>query len=256
MAAEVLTVRKVILRISLIIVLVEGAIMLALAIVPLRIHSLTETLLDAALLGLISIPLIYLWVVRPFITAHDALLRQVTHLAYHDPLTRLPNRRLLADYLERALAGYRRSPAYGALLLVDLDGFKAINDNHGHEFGDIVLIVTAQRLLSATRREDLVSRLGGDEFVVLLHQLSPDAAIARVRAEEAARKLIRLVSEAIETRGVTVEIGASIGVRLLGPESVGSESAIRDADEAMYRVKAVGGGDVAVHEAVTSPPIR
>lgn len=246
--AGVLSVRQVVLRISLIIMLVEAAIMVMLAVVPLKVHALTETVVDAVLLGLISIPWIYLWVVRPFITAHDHLLRQVTHLAYHDPLTRLPNRRLLADYLERALAGYRRTPAYGALLLIDLDGFKKINDTLGHEFGDIVLIVTAQRLQSMTRREDLVSRLGGDEFVVLLHRLSVEPAQARAKAEEAARKLLKLACEPIETRGQAVVIGVSIGVRMLGPESIGSESAIRDADEAMYRVKAAGGGDVAVHE--------
>lgn len=245
---RVLSVRQVIVRITLIITVIEAAIMVLLEVVFSVHHTWEETLLDAVLLAAFSIPCIYAWVVQPFVNAHGRLLDEVTHLAYHDPLTRLSNRRLLVEQLDRALAGYRRNPAYGALLLIDLDGFKAINDRHGHEVGDIVLCVTAQRLHAVTRREDLVSRMGGDEFLVLLQRLSSDPASAEYKAVEAAHKLIAAISETMEIGGREMKVGASVGVRLLGPDSTNSESVIRDADQAMYRIKATGRSDVGVFE--------
>lgn len=224
------------------------AVLSVLALLPIRLSPLAETLVDVGLLALVAIPLIYLWVARPFITAHSRLLEEVTHLAYHDSLTRLPNRRLLAEQLDRTLASCRRRPSYCALLMLDLDNFKKINDKHGHALGDEVLVVTAQRLQKATRGDDLIVRFGGDEFVLLLQHVATDADEARATSAKVAEKLLQAVNEPIEAQGLAVTVGASIGLRILGPESVGSESLIRDVDAAMYRMKAGGGGGVAIHE--------
>ncbi|AOV17795.1 hypothetical protein BJI67_12710 [Acidihalobacter aeolianus] len=245
---RVLSIRQVIVRITLIITAIEAAVMVLLEVMFSGHHAWEETLFDAVLLAAISIPCIYAWVVQPFVAAHNRLLNEVTHLAYHDPLTRLSNRRLLVEQLDRALAAYRRNPAYGALLLIDLDGFKAINDHDGHEVGDLVLCVTAQRLHAVTRGEDLVSRMGGDEFLVLLQRLSADPVSAEHKAVEAAYKLVAAIGETMEIGGRELKVGARVGVRLLGPDSTNSESVIRDADQAMYRIKAKGRSDVGVFE--------
>ncbi len=160
----------------------------------------------------------------------------------------LANRRLLSKHLEKAIAGIVRHRVYGALLLMDLDRFKPVNDAHGHNAGDAVLVEVAKRMQSFTRSEDIVSRVGGDEFLVLINHLDADERTARDKAALVATKLLHLVNEPYEFHGETLRVGASIGIRLLGFEGVATETAISEADIAMYRAKLAGGGCSAFFE--------
>jgi diguanylate cyclase (GGDEF)-like protein len=114
---------------------------------------------------------------------------RIRDLAFHDPLTHLPNRRLLMDHLALARSACRRHSKHGALIFIDLDNFKPLNDRHGHAAGDLLLVEVAQRLLHHVRGTDTVARFGGDEFVVLLTQLSEQTEAARLQAQQFAEKL-------------------------------------------------------------------
>ena len=153
-------------------------------------------------------------------------------LAYHDALTGLPNRYLLRDRLEQ---GVRRAAREGyriALLLLDLDQFKAVNDTLGHEAGDELLREVAARLRACTRGADTVCRWGGDEFVVMLPNVHGVG-----EAEHVAEKIRACLGAQFQLRGGAVRIGVSVGVAMLDPVDPAVERLIRDADRAMYRVK-------------------
>lgn len=158
--------------------------------------------------------------------------RKVRELAYQDPLTGLANRRQFEEALRAAAASPPRAGASHAVLLLDLNGFKRINDSYGHGTGDEVLIVVAQRLASAVRAGDLVARLGGDEFIVLAqHLLGPEAAT------NIALRIIKGLGEPISTGTIRHEIGAGIGIALLPSDAHTGAEAIRMADVALYRAK-------------------
>jgi two-component system cell cycle response regulator len=238
--AKPLSARQVIIRIAIIVSAVESLIMLALGAIPREDNAYSVAMLDTALLIIFSIPAIFLWVIRPFVRARDEALAQINRLAHVDPLTQLANRRLLLEHLEKTLAAINRHKMYGALLLLDLDGFKPVNDVHGHDAGDALLVEIARRMLSLTRSEDVVARLGGDEFVVLLSYLDLEKQRAIDKASLIAGNLIELVSRPFEFRGDTLRVTASIGIRLLGVDDVDAETAISQADRAMYRAKQAG----------------
>lgn len=199
-------------------------------------------LFNSVILIAITTPLIYFLVIKPFIITHDEALTKISQLAYIDPLTQLANRRFLSRHLEITVSSSVRHEIYGALLLLDLDGFKSINDLYGHDAGDAVLIAISERLQSITRSEDVVGRLGGDEFVVLIDHLDNDERIAHDKVARITRKLINKVNNPIEFNGKTLHVGASIGIRLLSFEKMETETAINEADIAMYRAKQAGGG--------------
>ncbi|HEY2636190.1 MAG TPA: diguanylate cyclase, partial [Solirubrobacteraceae bacterium] len=167
---------------------------------------------------------------------------ELAHLALHDPLTGLPNRALLLDRLALALARTRRQPAMVAVLFLDLDGFKDVNDTFGHDAGDEALALVAARLVEAVRPTDTVARFGGDEFVILLDDVDGSAHAARV----ADRVIAELARPFAVTGGETL-LGASVGaaVATLGEDP---EAVVRRADSAMYRAKAQGGGHFAVEQ--------
>lgn len=198
--------------------------------------------IDLVLLALLSTPLIYIWVINPFVIARDEALEQISHLAHTDPLTQLPNRRLLSKHLEKLIAGTARHKVHGAVLLMDLDGFKIVNDLYGHDVGDDVLVEIAKRLRSNTRFEDIPGRLGGDEFVILIQQLNADEQIARDTVLKVAEKLLRAINKPIDFNGTTLDVGASIGIRLLGFDEKSIKTIIREADLAMYQAKQTGRG--------------
>ncbi len=166
---------------------------------------------------------------------------EIARLAYFDSLTGLPNRRLLSDRLDHALAVARRSGHYGALLLLDLDYFKTLNDARGHEVGDQVLKALAARLAAGLRESDTLSRLGGDEFVLLLPELSPQVHSAADMARSVAEKLRTTLTEPLKIDGEQIALGASIGVTLF-PTGAGCSAAelLKQADTAMYQAKAAG----------------
>ncbi len=160
---------------------------------------------------------------------------QLEKLAYFDPLTGLENRRMFRDRLEQALRHVKRHKTGLALLFIDLDGFKHVNDTLGHDAGDELLVTVAQRIRRHVRDEDIVARLGGDEFTVLLtHQ--HDSSGASV----VARKILKALREPFALRGVQRQIGASIGITLAPEDGMSGELLIRNADMAMYRAKDLG----------------
>ena len=235
-------------RIALIIAVAEVVIMQIFRAFPAALNEDLAPFADSFLLIALSTPLIYYWVIRPFVQAREEAVAQMTYMAYHDPLTRLPNRRMLLEFLEKTLASCQRHGRYGALLLVDLDGFKPVNDRHGHDAGDALLRELAGQLRNTTRQEDLVCRLGGDEFIILIHELGDNEAAARAKAEIFAAKLQQVCAQPVTFGAARLQVGSSIGIRLLGPEKLGVEAAIREADTAMYRAKRAGRGQVILFE--------
>ncbi len=174
------------------------------------------------------------------ITTRKAAEEEIQRLAFFDPLTQLPNRRLLMDRLDQAMTACARHQRLGALLFIDLDNFKTLNDTHGHDMGDLLLRQVAQRLLDSVREGDTVARLGGDEFVVMLEDLSQDAIEAATQAETVARKILGALKESYEIRALSVHSTPSLGATLFGAESENLEEPIKRADLAMYQAKAAG----------------
>jgi len=166
--------------------------------------------------------------------AHEQLL---TYRALHDPLTELPNRVLFRDRLEQALRLARRGKEGLALMLLDLDGFKEVNDTHGHHVGDLVLIEVAGRLLNSVRVSDTVGRLGGDEFAVLLPEVADEVGVSRATAQ-----ILERLQAQIEVGGVSSRVGASIGVALYPANGTDVEALLSAADAAMYEAKRSGDG--------------
>ena len=183
------------------------------------------------------------------ITKRKQLEDQIRQLAFYDPLTQLPNRRLLGDRLNQALLASRRGASLGALMVLDLDRFKLLNDTHGHACGDLLLVEVSRRLLAAVRQSDTVARFGGDEFVVLLGELSSGAVESREQAATIAEKIrcalaepyrLSQVDQAGPVKQVEHRCSASIGVALLGPDTAGQDEVFRAADAAMYQAKVAG----------------
>jgi len=242
MTMELLSTKQVIIRIAVIIASVELMIMLAFTLLPFKLGIYTEAILDVTLLATFSTPLIYNWVIKPFVNARDEVLTQITGLAFTDPLTHLANRRHLLMHLQRMIASSFRHKIYGALLLIDLDDFKLVNDTHGHDAGDAVLVEIANRFATILRSEDVAGRLGGDEFVVLIDHIDADEQQAQSRALRISDKLIKLANIPLAYNGTNLHVGASIGICLLGAELLQADAAISKADAAMYRAKKIGKG--------------
>jgi len=165
----------------------------------------------------------------------------IQHLAYHDELTNLPNRRLLMDRLEHNLNITKRHQTKGALLFLDLDRFKTINDSLGHATGDAILREVAKRLSQNVRAEDSVARLGGDEFMVLLPELNHEPDEASYEAKLVAEKLRKSLSEPYHLNGHHYHTSPSIGIVIFPINNETADDVLKHADTAMYRSKAAGG---------------
>ncbi len=158
--------------------------------------------------------------------------KQIYRLAYYDVLTGLPNRAMLHTLLRQSLIESRRNGAHGAVMFVDLDRFKQINDTLGHSPGDLLLKEVARRLLECLRNEDIVTRIGGDEFVVALVDIAK-----REHASIVARKILANLAQPVEVHGHELRISASIGISIYPDDGDDAETLIRNADVAMYRAK-------------------
>ena len=174
------------------------------------------------------------------ITARKAAEEQIRNLAFYDPLTNLPNRRLLMDRLDVALATCARHPRMGALLFVDLDNFKTLNDTMGHDIGDMLLQQVGERLKSCVREGDTVARLGGDEFVLMLEDLANDPIEAATQVEAVGEKILQSLGRSYVLRGHSHRSTPSIGVTLFGDKVESIEEPLKRADMAMYQSKAAG----------------
>lgn len=177
------------------------------------------------------------------ITDRKRTEQHLDHLAHHDTLTSLPNRILFHDRLTQALAHARRHGQLAALLFLDLDGFKSINDTWGHDTGDLLLQAVAQRLRACVREDDTVARLGGDEFTVLLPNTGSGDNAAIV-----ARKILEELAGVFAIAGHDLFITASIGISLYPFDGYDPDTLVRGADMAMYRAKGMGKNTCAFYE--------
>jgi diguanylate cyclase (GGDEF)-like protein/PAS domain S-box-containing protein len=191
------------------------------------------------------------------VTERKRMEDQVRELAFYDPLTKLPNRRLLEDRLGQAMAASKRSQCYAALMFLDLDNFKPLNDQHGHAVGDLLLVEVANRLKSCVRETDTVARFGGDEFVVVLSVLSTDKDESRSQAASIADKILssismpyRLISRPDDVESVVVEHRCStcIGVVVFVDYQISPDEILMCADVAMYEAKEAGRNTVRFYE--------
>lgn len=165
---------------------------------------------------------------------------EIRQLAFFDPLTGLPNRRLLLDRLHQALLVSARSQRQGALLFIDLDNFKSLNDNHGHDQGDLLLKQVAQRIVSCVREVDTVARMGGDEFVVMLENLSGRYQEAIVQAERVGGKILSTLNQPYSLGKCEHRSSTSIGVTLFDGQKFSIGELLKQADLAMYQAKMAG----------------
>ena len=161
--------------------------------------------------------------------------KRLHHLAHHDPLTNLPNRLLFEDRLKQALSKARRSRRQVALLFLDLDNFKVVNDNLGHDYGDLLLIDVAKRLRKSVRESDTVARLGGDEFLVLLEEIESIQTI-----EIMAKRICEALSHELKKDHFQQRISASVGISIYPEDASTLQALMKNADLAMYRAKNVG----------------
>lgn len=193
------------------------------------------------------------------ITERNRVEEQVRHLAFHDALTQLPNRRLLSDRLHQAQVASQRSGRLGAVMLLDLDNFKPLNDEHGHGAGDLLLKEVARRLLACVRASDTVARVGGDEFVVLINELTTDPASSMAQACAVAEKIRSSLAEPYllhdpkhpdstgASTAITHRCSACVGLVVFKDHEASQDDLLKWADAAMYKAKRAGRNAVRVH---------
>jgi diguanylate cyclase (GGDEF)-like protein/PAS domain S-box-containing protein len=162
-------------------------------------------------------------------------LQRIEQLAHYDPLTHLPNRTLFYDRLGQAIVVAKRNRQTLALLFIDLDGFKQVNDMHGHHIGDLLLVQVAERLRLCVRESDTLARLGGDEFTMILNDAREREAVATL-----AGKIVESIAQPFDLEGQTVQIGASIGIARYPDDAPSKGMLLIVADKAMYAAKAAG----------------
>jgi diguanylate cyclase (GGDEF)-like protein/PAS domain S-box-containing protein len=182
------------------------------------------------------------------IEEREKIAAELDFLANHDALTGLPSLRLCKDRLDQSLIAARRNRQTSAVMFLDLDGFKEINDQHGHEFGDMVLKATANRIKAEIRESDTVARIGGDEFVIILSSLPDNSLVARI-----AETMVEQIAVPIHIGAVEVEISASIGISLYPDNGTTADELIRSADKVMYQIKRKGKNNFGFVNAIDRP---
>ncbi|MEK7438015.1 MAG: sensor domain-containing diguanylate cyclase [Pseudomonadota bacterium] len=199
------------------------------------------------------------------ITERKQMEHQVHKMAFYDELTELPNRRLFSDRLTQAMVASKRSGLYGALMFLDLDKLKLLNDSHGHKAGDLLLIEAADRLRSCVREMDTVARFGGDEFVVMLRELDTDKSQSTIQARIVAEKIRTALARPYKLRirhkgGVDARVEhhctASIGVVLFIEHKASSDEILKWADAAMYQAKTAGRNTVRFYDSLVLASAR
>jgi len=187
--------------------------------------------------------------------------QKIYNFAFYDALTQLPNRRLLTDRLEQAMAASKRSGEHGAVMLLDLDNFKALNDIHGHNMGDALLKEVGRRITTCLRETDTVARFGGDEFVLVLGHLDKDKAESNMQSSMVAEKIRELLAKPYDLKQqmvgnaesiVTYHCSASIGVVLFINHEFSIEDVLKQADIAMYQAKRAGRNSIQYYDSKVS----
>lgn len=239
--------KRVVTTIALIILVIEFLVMILLSYFPYELSLFAEASLDVILLTSFSTPLIYFFVIQGFIASRDEAIAEMSELAHTDHLTKLANRRMLVSHLDSFLAHSARHKICGALIQIDLDGFKAVNDTYGHDIGDLVLIDVAKRMKQATRAEDFISRIGGDEFIILIPQVGGDTPMTDKKIMLIADKILMRLKEPMLIKNNSIHISASIGIRMLRGTQANIGSLMKDVDSAMYRAKQAGKGRAVIY---------
>lgn len=198
-----------------------------------------EWLTISAVLGPDGVPTHYVGTFSE-ITQNKEAEAEIHRLAYYDPLTHLPNRRLFHDRLSQGIASSNRSGNFGALLFLDLDNFKNLNDTLGHDIGDLLLIETGRRLQACVRGGDMVARLGGDEFVVMLENLGTEVKEAAILTRVVGEKIREALTEPYPIQERQLHCTTSIGIALFCNLDEPAETLLRHADMAMYKAKNAG----------------
>ena len=217
------------------------------------INSIDKELLRLVYILAFSSLLISVMVAMPlwlFVRGHEALIeseKRLEEIAHYDALTNLPNRRLLADRMRQSMAITDRLGSLLAICFLDLDGFKPVNDSHGHGIGDKLLIAVSERLKAAVRGGDTVSRLGGDEFVLVLNgQQTPDDC------RDSLVRLLEDLSKPYLINDLTIQVTGSIGVTLYPDDHSDPDTLLRHADYAMYRAKEMGRNRFCIFDPMSS----
>ncbi|MCG7869019.1 MAG: hypothetical protein B6D70_03580 [gamma proteobacterium symbiont of Stewartia floridana] len=178
--------------------------------------------------------------VKDDITHRKQIEKEVEKLAFYDALTRLPNRRLFMNRLKQVILQSRHQQSYSALLFIDLDHFKNLNDSYGHDIGDLLIIDVASRITSCLREDDLVARLGGDEFVVILENIGKESTDINNSVVTICEKILETVATETKLNNITYSSTCSIGVCLFMDEYQRAEDILKRADTAMYEAKKSG----------------
>jgi diguanylate cyclase (GGDEF)-like protein len=181
------------------------------------------------------------------VTDRVRMQTRIKQQAYFDPLTGLPNRHRLMEELNRVISLAQRTQSFCALLFIDLDHFKEINDSRGHHYGDLALTLFVQRLRKVIRTQETVARLGGDEFVVLLERLGTEGETARLQIAQVAEKIIDAASEPFIIKGEKFQISCSIGIVFFNDGSSDGNSILEQADQALYTIKREGKSNFYFH---------
>lgn len=234
---QVPTIYQVILRIAGIFAIIEILIMLGFAFIFTNYSPITETLIDVSLLTTLATPLVYLTVIKPYITTIHELVASMKQQALTDYLTQLANRRAFEEHLKRLIAYSQRHGIYSAIIYIDLDGFKAINDIYGHAAGDFILISTANSLKKIVRQEDIICRAGGDEFIISLPAIANSTEQAIKFSKSISKNILKSLTTPIQYENNVIHIGASIGIRIVTPINDTVEKILAEADSAMYKAK-------------------
>ena len=189
-----------------------------------------------------------IWMARD-ITQRKLSEKRIEELAFYDPLTHLPNRNLLMDRLQHTIDQVKRQKTIGALIFVDLDGFKDVNDQFGHDYGDELLTLVAQRMNDCLRDSDTVARYGGDEFVIVLERFDDNLESMHSEVMNVSKRVLDSLKPGMIVRDQPFLINASVGVSFIYGENAQANTVLKEADNAMYQAKNTGKGQICLYKA-------